>query len=244
MYFYSPCMPSCRVRGQLLLQLLHVFRIRQKCRLISVCFRLLPTFLEIPNQITQCSNVPLTAARYGAYRGKGATVHNDSHLAARLTTAAASRGEKPVPVAGNARSAVNLTAALRIQQRTLVEIRPFKTVQSLMEKEPSCTYFRGNKFRVRIFELFMRTVVSSKASGEECDMKRSLVLTVARNAKKRNLVVYNQSQENYSSLCKDTETSTAKSFLRGIYLILDDENPLLLRNLKVNYYDSIIPPLR
>jgi hypothetical protein len=63
--------------------------------------------------MTQHSNVPLRAVRVTTASGNGATVLNASHLAARHTTAADSRGEKPVPAANSVSSAVTLTAALR-----------------------------------------------------------------------------------------------------------------------------------
>jgi hypothetical protein len=65
------------------------------------------------------NHFPLREARDRAARANGTTVYNDTHLAARQKTAAASRGETLVPPAGSASSAVTLTAAL---QRTLVHL--------------------------------------------------------------------------------------------------------------------------
>jgi len=67
--------------------------------------------------MTQYSNFRLRAARDTAERPNGGVVQN------RHKTAAASRAEPHFPAAG---SAMTLTAALRIQQRTLLEIRPFE----------------------------------------------------------------------------------------------------------------------
>jgi hypothetical protein len=62
--------------------------------------------------MTQLSNVPLTAACDRSNSRNGASVHDTSHLAARHTTAAASRGETPVPAADSVRSAVSSAADL------------------------------------------------------------------------------------------------------------------------------------
>ena len=78
--------------------------------------------------MTQHSSFPLRAARDRATRGNGTTVHNASHVAARHKPAATSRGKTLVPAAGGVSIAMSLTVALRIQQRTLVEIRTFESV--------------------------------------------------------------------------------------------------------------------
>jgi len=64
--------------------------------------------------MTQHSNLPLRAARDTAARVNGTTVHNASYLAAQLKTAAASRGQTLVRVAGSLNSAMTLTAALQM----------------------------------------------------------------------------------------------------------------------------------
>jgi len=63
--------------------------------------------------MTQQRNVPHTAARGRSDRGNGATVYNVSLVAARHTTAADGRREKPIPAASSVSSTVILTAALR-----------------------------------------------------------------------------------------------------------------------------------
>jgi hypothetical protein len=62
--------------------------------------------------MTQHSNFPVTKARDGASRGKGATVHDASRLAARHRTAAGTSAS--LRAAGIVSSAVTLRVALWI----------------------------------------------------------------------------------------------------------------------------------
>ena len=61
--------------------------------------------------MTQYSNLPLTAGCEESDRGNGATIHDTSHVAARHTTAAASRGERRSPQLA---ALAALSTALRI----------------------------------------------------------------------------------------------------------------------------------
>jgi hypothetical protein len=72
------------------------------------------TFLEKSELDDAYSNFPLRAARVTVARVNGTTVHNASHPAAQLKTAAASRGQKLVRAAGSDSSPMTLTAALQM----------------------------------------------------------------------------------------------------------------------------------